>query len=783
MANWLTKVDALPSKSYRRLFVLVVFVLGFGLYGNTLQNGYGLDDEYVTVTGQVDPDAVDQHIVTKGLAGLPEIFSSPLVQGLDQSFGYRPMVVASYALEYQLFGANPGVSHFINVLLYVLLCLLLWKVVTRLFPDHGRLLPALVVILFLIHPLHSEVVNNLKSRDELFCLIGGLAATYSLLRFIEKRHWKWILFMLLTIAFSLFSKKTGLAFLGVLPVVALFRAPKRWGIVLLAVAPAALAAMIFVLTKQGMVEGGARLHYFYENPLFFEGGFSDRLAMAGYSYGWYLQHLLLPYPLVSYYGFAVVPQVGWSDPLVWIGILLHLAMGIWAILNWKKRNPAALGIVIYIGVLIGYANLREPIVGGVADRFAFIPSVGFCIVLGMLLLALFKSNKLPAWSKLAVLVVLVGLSASQIWPRNAEWNNPIALYTADVEKAPESVKLHTLLASALSDYGSPYQEGRALLISRRNASESQVAAITAEQLEEAQQRVKEAVALMDSSYCRALRLWPDYAQAHSNLGVVIMDHSNNYDRAAFHFARSVELDTSFVQGWYNLGQCLRKQGKRDLAEKQLLRAIALDEDFKPAYDQLFELYFEERNLAALAELIQFGVGRGFWQAALYGQTINLLSQQDGISQSQLEAQVLALPATPAVWCKQFFEVESWQSDSAHLVQAAEKLLAIEPDQKAHYHLLSQFFIERQQFVISLNVNAAAFARFPQEHVFAVNAGDIHYHGFQDYAGAMQWFEKAWALRSQDGQLAVHIARVCAAVGDEANLRRFTEAARALGVDL
>jgi protein O-mannosyl-transferase len=95
-----------------------------------------------------------------------------------QSYDYRPVVKLTFAVGYALFKENPHVSHFINVFLYFLLCLLLYVVLKNLMGNYHQWLPLMIIILFAAHPAHSEVVVSLKNRDELLGMTGALAAWY-----------------------------------------------------------------------------------------------------------------------------------------------------------------------------------------------------------------------------------------------------------------------------------------------------------------------------------------------------------------------------------------------------------------------------------------------------------------------------------------------------------------------------------------------------------------------------------------------------------------------------
>ena len=155
-------------------FVLLCFLL----YGKGIGNEYSMDDEFVTKNNIQ---------VQKGFKGIPEIFNSTyVVDNQKSSYEYRPIVKAVYAVEYQFFGFRPHISHFINILFYAISIALLYAILLKLLINYNRILPFLITLLFLIHPLHSEVVLSLKNRDVILSLIGCLLALKFYLRFVEK---------------------------------------------------------------------------------------------------------------------------------------------------------------------------------------------------------------------------------------------------------------------------------------------------------------------------------------------------------------------------------------------------------------------------------------------------------------------------------------------------------------------------------------------------------------------------------------------------------------------
>ncbi|MFC2114603.1 hypothetical protein ACFLRI_04575 [Bacteroidota bacterium] len=124
----------------RRNQWIILLILVFILYGNTIQNNYALDDIYVT----------NNDLVKKGFRAIPEIFTSYYADNVFEDgerlrFGFRPVVKASYAIEYAIFGNNPHMSHFINILLYFLTLLILLRILSNVWSDKSPLFSLLVV--------------------------------------------------------------------------------------------------------------------------------------------------------------------------------------------------------------------------------------------------------------------------------------------------------------------------------------------------------------------------------------------------------------------------------------------------------------------------------------------------------------------------------------------------------------------------------------------------------------------------------------------------------------
>src|SRR6267154_5042143 len=160
-------------------FPILIFFCAFLQYANTLRHDYAWDDKLVITANAY---------TRRGIAGLPDIFSKRV--SFPYKNEYRPVPQAMFAVEYQLFHGNPHAGHFFNVLCYAAACALVYWFVLFAFPRAHPLFAFFVAALFAVHPVHVEVVANIKSRDEILSLSFGLAAIVLTVKAIESWNWR-----------------------------------------------------------------------------------------------------------------------------------------------------------------------------------------------------------------------------------------------------------------------------------------------------------------------------------------------------------------------------------------------------------------------------------------------------------------------------------------------------------------------------------------------------------------------------------------------------------------
>ena len=192
----------------------IIFSLAFLLYSNTLSFDYAWDDSIVIT---------ENAIVKKGLSGIPQLFIKSNSDYKSDKYGYRPITLTSFAIERQFFGDNANMSHFFNVLYFALLSVLMFNVLHKIFSSYSNLLPFIATLIFVVHPIHCEVVANIKSRDEIFAFLFSLLSLNSMVNYDSTRQIKQLLYSVLFFVLAFLSKESAIVFLVIMPLTLLYK--------------------------------------------------------------------------------------------------------------------------------------------------------------------------------------------------------------------------------------------------------------------------------------------------------------------------------------------------------------------------------------------------------------------------------------------------------------------------------------------------------------------------------------------------------------------------------
>lgn len=460
-----------------RIHKIVILVLIAVFYGNTLSLNYALDDRMVILESQ--------YTIEGGWNAVKSIFTQDTFTGYfgnDKSVvaggRYRPMSQLSFMIEFQLFGQKikqqigdvhdynnlhnadhekffndsflPVVNHFMNVVYFILLCLLLYEVLSKIFqkyngPKWYQSLAFLAVVLFALHPLHTEAVANVKGRDEIFAMLGATAALWCSLQYVDKRKWWYLVLSLLAITFALFSKENAITYLAVVPLSLFFYQNEnlKKSDYIATLIPVALGSIFFIWVRSKALGGmmpADETNNILNNP-YINSTKAQEIATVLFTWAMYFKLLVIPHPLTHDYYPKQIEITDFSNPVVWLVVLGSIALVVYALLNLKKRSVIAYGILFFIITFSITSNLLFNIGTFMNERFVFIPSLGFTLIVGYALYRLGVSQPVGLQKLSVAILAVVGLLYGiKTFTRNFVWKDDFTLFLTDVETSNNSIK-------------------------------------------------------------------------------------------------------------------------------------------------------------------------------------------------------------------------------------------------------------------------------------------------------------------------------------------------------
>ena len=387
---------------------LIIAALAFFLYAPSLRYGYVLDDQMMYVNNQY---------VQEGFAGIGKILSTESFAGF---FGeqknllvggrYRPLSIVTFAMEKGLFGQNAALSHFVNLLLYALLGWLTYRTLRRIFPPQEKgswwfSLAGLATLLYILHPIHSEAVANVKGRDEIMAALGAMGALYASWRYAQAGEMRWNIIAAVVFFLGLLSKENALTFIAVIPLALYYFGSSNRRHLLINTGTLALTGVLYVALRYaivGQLLGGAEADPNPMNDPFVNLSAGNKFATIFLTLGWYLKLLVFPHPLTHDYYPYHVPVVGFDDWRALLGLALHVALAGVAIWGLWKKNVPTFAAAFYLITLSIVSNLPFTVGAFMNERFVFLPSLGFSLF--------------SAWLIVEFLPKRLGLGAGQSYP-------------------------------------------------------------------------------------------------------------------------------------------------------------------------------------------------------------------------------------------------------------------------------------------------------------------------------------------------------------------------------
>jgi hypothetical protein len=393
------------------------------VYANAVRNGYALDDDYI----------LRNNPLVHGLGNVGALLTSPYWPGSDEM--YRPVTLLTFAVEWALFGDAPGVFHATNVLLHAVASALVAWLVLRL--GGGRAAALGAGVLFAFHPVHVEAVANLVGRAEVLASLGVLGACHVYLgaaRLDPRR----IVVIAVLYLLALASKETAVTLPALLLVLDALRARQGQ-----APEGGLLRRNVPVLVALGVTLAGyvalrlAVLGWVETDPAPYLRGLStaDRLATALRLWPEYMRLMFWPVDLSAEWGPDALRPATWSEPLVWIGLLLGIALGAVAWMSWKTDRWIAAGVLWFAIAVLPVSQIVFPVGFLLAERTLYLPSVALAFFIPPAVAALRKypAQLSQALATAGAVALLLGL---RTWTRTPTWESTNTVFQQMVRDHP-----------------------------------------------------------------------------------------------------------------------------------------------------------------------------------------------------------------------------------------------------------------------------------------------------------------------------------------------------------
>ncbi len=468
----------LPGWSY----YVFIFLFSCMLYSNTLWNQFAIDDTIVLT---------DNKFTKKGFGGLKDHFTHDMFEGFFGERGarlvsggrYRPLSMASLTVEYEIvrkmrgdkrdeitdknviIGSEndpymaPMLSHGINVLLFALTCILLYYILQQIVPSKYSIstpvgkfsLSFLATLLYAAHPMHTEAVANIKGRDEVMCMLLSLLALWAALKYVKTENVVHLLWGTVVFFLALLSKENAITFLAVIPLTYYFFTKAKVKDYAIAVGAYIVPVAIFLLLRSKFTQAGLN----QDSPEILNNPFL--LATVGERYGttvltflYYFKLLVFPHPLTHDYYFNQIPYVDFSDPWVLLSVIINAGLVVFALMNLKKKNIASFAILFYFITFSIASNVLFTVGVLMNERFIYMSSLGFCILLAYLLIQSKDRFKISPNAVLVIFLVILSLYSAKTFARNFDWKDSFTLFRRDSIHSQNSAKIQTSLGGDLT---------------------------------------------------------------------------------------------------------------------------------------------------------------------------------------------------------------------------------------------------------------------------------------------------------------------------------------------
>ncbi|NIP38831.1 MAG: hypothetical protein GWO07_08825 [Candidatus Dadabacteria bacterium] len=553
----------LPVWLKSEVFISALFLLAaFLLYSLSLKNEFVWDDVEV----------IKKSYFSFETTTLKSIFIPPISE-VKKLLYYRPTILLSYIIDWNNWRLNPFGYHLSNSVFYSITIVGMFFLSIRFAALFSLRRPLafsiLATLLFMLHPMHVESVSWIAGRTDVLCTLFFLFALgFHILSYDKFYFLPVVCFFYL---FALFSKEVAVAFPFLVICLDFLtkRGVRTTNIIKYSVYFGILALYLYLRSRSFVnvpdvyspdivkSSGSESQILYYINML--------KVLLAAYAY--YFKQLLFPYTFNSFISYLPTHAAYIALSLILISIMV-----LFFFYSYIKKKTFITLNIFWIFLTLGpsvliaiFAFIATP----VSERYLFLPSAGFCMLTGYLLVNYLDRPK----TKIVSLVLITAIVGSYLYfsiERQKVWQNRLNLWEDASRKSDHHAIPHINYGMALLDAG----------------------------------RTDEAISEFHISLQPDITNTPTgRAIAANNLGVAYIN-KNNFIDAAKALLVALESDPGFYKTYYHFGLLYYiKAGKSRLQEdyeysqRYLLQATKIYPRYGKAFLLLSKLHTNFGNRA------------------------------------------------------------------------------------------------------------------------------------------------------------------------------------------
>jgi len=577
-ANTKIKEPKREAKWHNLLLIFIIITAGTIVYVNTFKNEFVWDDHIY----------IEENIPIKGFKYLPTFFYTPTHGNL-----YRPLRELDKAAVYNFFGLNVFGYHLNSLLLHLGISVLAYLIIFKL--TSKKLLSFLSGLLFAVHPIHTERVANMTAG---FDLIGALFLLLAILFYIIYSKNLKIRYLIYS-GFAYILALLGAEEAAMFPLIILFYelifGEKLKKTTLKAkqfFAACILITTIYFWIRFSIIKDIGRAAVYPGGNLFYTMLTMTKVFVK------YILLLIFPFNLNLEHFVAVEKSLSITVIFSAILLILFLACTLWLTFNSENRSNnfklTAFMSAFYFITLIPASNV-VPLFTFMAERYLYVPSIAFCVLLALLLTKITRGslliNILGGKSRtdkknaliigiILIAIIVLSYSIGTI-SRNSDWRTDLLLWSKTYEDNPSSSRVANNLGQAYMESGrldeSSFYISRAIELDQTNQFAFNNLGVFYAKTGNYTNAI--------TAFIEAIKINADYYQAYENIGKAYIE-LGNYTKAEYALQKSLDINPNFYKSYNDLGTIAARSGDLGKAEEYFAEALRINPDYEEARTNL-----------------------------------------------------------------------------------------------------------------------------------------------------------------------------------------------------